>query len=174
MHPSRTFFIGSISNVLEPASLEFNSFGALWYEEDNRRYIIGYGFGAGQIANLALFCNSPEYVTCNDVRLIHEIYKDIRKKQIAQDWSTRKRLPLQAVFKEPWKSMNTGWYALRSRSLFPLHLSIVHKTKFSVWLEHAAVCENESELAHYLTKAEQAHQLRLLESNYFTGGIFYG
>ncbi|SDG11359.1 hypothetical protein SAMN04488542_12649 [Fontibacillus panacisegetis] len=163
MHQSRTFFIGTIPNVLEPKSLELSSFGALWYEEDNQRYIIGYGFGARQIAKLTLFCNSPAYVTCNDERLINEIYKSIREKQHAQDWSTRKRLPLMTAFKEPWKSMNRGWYILRSRSFFPLHLSIVQRTKHSVWLEHTAVCENEAELANYLTKAEEAHQLRLLE-----------
>ncbi|WP_157685442.1 hypothetical protein [Paenibacillus donghaensis] len=42
-----------------------------------------------------------------------------------------------------------------------------------VWLEHAAVCESEAELADYLAKAKQTHHLRSLESTNIQGGSIY-
>ncbi|OMG01892.1 hypothetical protein BK146_03180 [Paenibacillus sp. FSL R7-0333] len=63
---------------------------------------------------------------------------------------------------------------LRSRKTFPLHLSIVQKTKYSVWLEHAAVCENETELTAYVATAEQTHNLqRYMKSIDNLGGIIH-
>lgn len=162
MKDLRTYYLGIHHNVLEPISLNFSTFGALWYEEDKQRYIVGYGFGSSQIEALYQFCKFSAYYTCTDEQVIYDIYRSIRDKQQEQDWQTRKRLAWKAVFSEPWRSMNDGWYVLRSRNRFPLHLSIVHKRKYSIWLEHAAVCENEAELLNYMDRAKQSHHLRTL------------
>ncbi|MOA33572.1 hypothetical protein D3C78_1548780 [compost metagenome] len=55
---------------------------------------------------------------------------------------------------------------MRSRSTFPLHLSVIRKQKFGLWLEHAAVCENEAEMLACIEKANVIHHvdLKLLET----------
>lgn len=132
MTENRTYYFGIHPDVLEPASLAYTSFGAFWYVENNQRYGI-----------------------------LIDIYRSIRNKQQEQDWETRQRLPVMTAFKKPWKNTPEGWYVLRSRETFPLHLSIVQKTKYSVWLEHSAVCENEAELTACITRAAQTHNLQL-------------
>ncbi len=173
MQHSLPYYFGIHPHVLEPASLEFSSFGAIWYVENKRRYIVGYGFGRDQIEILSQFNTSTAYSTCSDNQVMYDIYRSIRDKQQAQDWSTRKRLPLLTVLKEPWKNMDPGWYILRSRSQFPLHLSVVHKKKYEIWLEHAAVCENETELKDYIARVKQTHTLRSIESMEIQGGSVY-
>ncbi|WP_410768830.1 hypothetical protein [Fontibacillus sp. BL9] len=153
------YYFGTHPHVLEPASLEYTNFGAFWYEKDKRRYIVGYGYGASQIDKLSQFCKSSAYFTCTDQQVIYDIYRSIRDKQQALDWSMRKRLSLLSAFKEPWRNMDEGWYILQSRNRFPLHLSVVRRKKYGVWLEHSAVCENEAELMEYIAKAKQAHGL---------------
>ncbi|RCX23758.1 hypothetical protein DFP94_1011360 [Fontibacillus phaseoli] len=164
------YYFGTHPHVLEPASLEYSSFGALWYEQDKRRYIVGYGYGTSQVDMLSQFCESSAYLTCTDQRVIYDIYKSIRDKQQAQDWSTRKRLSLLSAFKDPWKDMDEGWYILRSRNRFPLHLSVVRRKKYGVWLEHAAVCEDEAELMDYIARAKQIHGLVSIKSMIIQGG----
>lgn len=173
MKDKRTYYFGIHPEVLEPASLEQSNFGALWYEENNQRYIIGYGFSREQIAVLTQFSAASAHITCTDLPVIYQIYQSIRDKQQLQDWSARKRFPLVTAFREPWKSLAPGWYILRSRKTFPLHLSIVHKSKGLVWLEHAAVCEDEAELAACISRAEQLHHLHFIQSVPILGGTIH-
>lgn len=172
MTENRTYYFGIHPDMLEPASLEYSSFGAFWYVENNQRYIVGYGFGAAQLAVLAQFRAFSAHLTCSDKQILYDIYRSIRNKQQEQDWGTRKRLPVMTAFKNPWKNTPEGWYVLRSRETFPLHLSIVQKTKYFVWLEHSAVCENEAELTACITRAEQTHNLqRKVKGLDSSGGI---
>ncbi|NOU78984.1 hypothetical protein GC101_08825 [Paenibacillus sp. LMG 31459] len=134
---STTYYLGVHPHMLDPVSLEFSSFGVLWYEEGKQRYV----------------------VSCSNEQVLYNIYTSIRDKQQERDWQTRKRLALWTAFKEPWKSMPDGRYVLRSRDKFPLHLSVVRKTKYSIWLEHTVVCENEAQLTSYLAGAKQTHHL---------------
>ncbi|OMF33060.1 hypothetical protein [Paenibacillus sp. FSL H8-0259] len=156
---AKTYYLGIHPHMLDPVSLEYTSFGVLWYEEGKQRYVVGYGFGADQIETLFHFCRASASFTCSNEQVLYNIYTSIRDKQQERDWQTRKRLALWTAFKEPWKSMPDGWYVLRSRDKFPLHLSVVRKTKYSIWLEHAAVCENEAQLTGYLDRAKQTHHL---------------
>ncbi|AIQ39953.1 hypothetical protein MKZ24_30155 [Paenibacillus sp. FSL R7-0297] len=156
---AKTYYLGIHPYMLDPVSLEFSSFGVLWYEEGKQRYVVGYGFGTDQIETLFHFCRSSAYFTCSNEQVLYNIYTSIRVKQQERDWQTRKRLAFWTAFKEPWKSMPCGWYVLRSRDNFPLHLSVVRKTKYSIWLEHAAVCENEAQLTGYLARVKQTHHL---------------
>ncbi|MEC0167329.1 hypothetical protein [Paenibacillus graminis] len=172
MNDTRKYYIGIHPDVLEPVSLEHSSFGALWYEEKDQRYIVGYGFGASQIEILTEFSTSSALITCTDLQIIHQIYQSIRNKQQEQDWSAHRRFPLLTFLREPWKSMSPGWYILRSRKAFPLHLSIVQRTNYAVWLEHTAVCEDEAELAACIAKAEQIHHLHI-KSMDTLGGIIH-
>ncbi|AIQ49486.1 hypothetical protein R70723_29080 [Paenibacillus sp. FSL R7-0273] len=160
MNNNRIYYFGIHPNVLEPVSLEYSSFGAFWYVDNNQRHIVGYGFGAAQLSVLAQFRAFSLHLTCSDKEVLYQIYRSIRDKQQEQDWECSRRLSILAAFKKPWSNVPPGWYILRSRRAFPLHLSIVRKTKVSVWLEHAAVCENEDELAACITKAEQIHRLQ--------------
>lgn len=173
MIDSKIYYFGIHPNLLEPISLDITTFGALWYEQDKQRYIIGYGFGPVQIDKLSQFCRSSAYFKCTDKQVMYDIYRSIRHKQQEQDWCTRKRLAWLSAFKEPWKSMNPGWYVLRSRSNFPFHLSIVHKKKYSIWLEHAAVCEDEAELSNYIMMAKQSHQLQAIAAAEIQGGCIH-
>lgn len=170
MSGERVYYFGMHPYELEPISLEHSCFGAIWYEEDHHQYIVGYGFGTSQIEALSAFSASSAYSTCKDLQVIHQIYNSIREKQQVQDWSTHKRFPLFSINHEPWRSLKAGWYVLRSRRAFPLHLSIIRKTTFFVWLEHTAVCEDEAELIACINKAKQDHHLHLIKSIDTLGG----
>lgn len=170
MQRSKNYYFGIHPEVLNPVSLEVSCFGAIWYEEDRQRYIVGYGFGPDQTETLSQFCTSAAYFTCSNTQVMYEIYKTIRDKQQEQDWLAHQRLSWLAAFKKPWKDLNSGWYVLRSRSTFPLHLSVVRKTKYGVWLEHTAVCENETELNACLDRTRRTHQMKSIESVDLIGG----
>lgn len=170
---AKTYYLGVHPRRLDPVSLEFSSFGVLWYEEGKQRYVVGYGFGTDQIETLYHFCRSSAYFTCSNEQILDDIYTSIRNKQQEQDWRTRRRLAFWTAFREPWKSMHSGWYVFRSRNSFPLHLSVVRKTKFSIWLEHAAVCESEAQLTGYLDRAKQTHHLISIVPMEIQEGILY-
>lgn len=166
MNGTKNYYFGTYQGLLEPISLNYLSFGALWLEDNDHRYIVGYGFGKNQIETLRQFSNNTPYTECFDQKTIYEVYRSIRETQQAQDWSTRLSFPLSTAFREPWKGVASGWYVMKSRSDFPLHLSVVHKKNYRVWLEHTAVCENESELLAFVEKARNTHHvdLKLMES----------
>lgn len=152
---------GELKEALDPVSLAYTRFAAVWHETDGERIVSGYAFGDRGIASLLnqaghAFRRSP------DPQAVEQIYRDIRRRQQEQDWTTRMRFPLRTPFRSPWKALGEGWYALRSQPNFPLHLTIVRKSAWFLWLEHAAVCENEAELAACLDRAKKAHRLREL------------
>ncbi|OME56683.1 hypothetical protein [Paenibacillus odorifer] len=159
------YYLGIHQGLLEPISLNYVCFGALWFEENNHRYIVGYAFGQNQIQALRQFSTPSSCKNCLDSKIVYEIYKKIREQQQQQDWSSHQKLPWFTAFKEPWKDVSAGWYVLRSRSTFPLHLSVIRKEKFRLWLEHTAVCENKMEMLACVEKASVTHQvdLKLLE-----------
>lgn len=162
----RIYYFGTHQKLLEPLSLQSLCFGALWYEENGYRSIMGYAFGDNKVDVLNQFSNLSSCKECTDSNTVREVYMSIREKQQQQDWSTRLRFPIATVFKNPWKNTSTGWYVLRSRDTYPFHLSVVHKMKYQLWLEHSAVCENKPELLSFIEKAKRTHQvdLRFLES----------
>ncbi|WP_150271354.1 hypothetical protein [Paenibacillus tepidiphilus] len=163
MYSLKIYYFGIHPRLLDPVSLEFLSFAALWYEENSRRYIVGYGFGEEPIHKLKQFCASTAHYTCNDQHTLLDIYSSLRAAQHEQDWNTRKKLSLLSVFRAPWSGMDTGWYIIRSRASYPCHLSVVQRRKYSIWLEHASVCENEAELAACINKAKEAHCLAYIK-----------
>ncbi|UQZ32694.1 hypothetical protein C2I18_03440 [Paenibacillus sp. PK3_47] len=174
MQRTKIYYFGTHPSMLDPVSLKELSFGVIWYEEDRQRYIISYGFGPDQLRTLAQFCASSAYCRCSNTRVMHEIYRSIRDKQQEQDWSARRRLGWLAAFKDPWTNLQSGWYVIRSRSTFPFHLSVIRKTRYSVWLEHAAVCENESELLDCLDRTRATHHLKSIAPLVVEGGGFHG
>ncbi|WP_334074799.1 hypothetical protein [Paenibacillus sp. A14] len=155
----RTYYWGSHRNLLDPVSLRYLYFGAFWYEEHGQRFIVGYGFGDSKIGIFRQFGAPASCQECTDIEVLHEIYREFRKQQQEQDWSARLRLPLLAAFRKPWLRIPPGWYVLKLQASFPAHLTFVHKTKYAVWLEHSAVCENETEIRSYIHKAENMHHV---------------
>ncbi|MDQ0088094.1 hypothetical protein J2T12_001500 [Paenibacillus anaericanus] len=173
MNGKKVYYLGIHQNMLEPVSLSYLCFGALWYEDNNQRYIVGYGFGENKIEVLRQFSNHSSCEKCMDPNIVREVYRSIRDKQQKQDWSTRLRFPLSNVFRAPWKDVASGWYIVRSRKIYPLHLSAIHKKRYRIWLEHTAVCESESELFAFIEKVKFTHNvdLKLMESS---GGTLHG
>lgn len=161
LYAIRIYYFGTHQKLLEPLSLKSLCFGALWYEENGSRYILGYGFGDNKMEVLRQFSNLSSCKECNDSNIVYEVYTSLREKQQQQDWSNRLRFPLSAVFKDPWKNTPTGWYVLRSRDTYPFHLSVVHKKKYQLWLEHSAVCESNSEMLAFIEKTKLAHHVDL-------------
>ncbi|MFD1177339.1 hypothetical protein ACFQ3W_13670 [Paenibacillus puldeungensis] len=157
----RAYYLGTHRDLLDPVSLRYLRFGALWYEEHGQRLVVGYGFGESKIEILRQFGAQASCQACMDMEIVHEIYQKIRKQQQEQDWSEHRQLPLLSAFKKPWRNMSSGWYVLKFQKSFPVHLSIVHKTKYTVWIEHSAVCENEAEIQCCIEKAAAAHHIDL-------------
>jgi hypothetical protein len=157
------YYFGTHAELLDPQSLKQVCFGVLWCDDGGHSYIVGYCFEDDPFAVLRQ-CrkNYPvSWLECRDPEVIYEKYKCIRERQRAQDWNAHRRLPLFSVLRLPWKDVAPGWYVLKSRRNFPYHLSIIHRKFHSVWLEHAAVCENEDELQALVSKAADTHHIPL-------------
>jgi hypothetical protein len=166
LNPS-LYYLGCMSRLLEPITLEYKWFGALWTIEDAQQIVVGYWFGHRR-NDITQKVNELGVTTWNeviDIENINGIYNSIREKQKEMDWTHRARLPLYTNFKLPWKHVLPGWYLIRSRNQYPLHVSAVQRKRYFIWLEHAAICENEKDLMDFLQKVNQEHQIELQKMN---------
>ncbi|KPV41956.1 hypothetical protein [Alicyclobacillus ferrooxydans] len=156
-------FFGAIPNCLDLSSLSYKWFGCAWTEQQSRTVITGYWFGdsqsavettamkAGKLANVIRARES-------DVQVMHS---EILKAQRQQDWDNRSRLPLRVILQKPWRNASVGWYIIRSREEYPNYVSAVHKERFSVWVEHVSVCENDGDLEKFVNQVNDTHHIRL-------------
>lgn len=152
------------SNYLEPCSLQYKWFGAVWRYENSNQIIVGYWFGdyESDILNqISLAGRSKESLRQQSVGLI-KAYEAYRSAQSKLDWNKRTLFPVVTAFREPWRNVKNGWYILRSNPRFPAHISAVHKTRVLIWLEHTAVCESEEDLQRFIDKVNTQHRISLI------------
>jgi hypothetical protein len=81
--------------------------------------------------------------------------------QDKENWSTRSRLPYISILKKPWKSLQEGWYVLKSSSHCPYILTCIQKKRYSIWIEHIQVCENKNDARKFLNFINTEHNLLL-------------
>ncbi|MCL6457637.1 MAG: hypothetical protein K6T85_06490 [Gorillibacterium sp.] len=131
--------------------------------ENEHRHVVGYWFGTNK-AEISRQCRSAGYsswVDCLDTAVVYGVYQSMREVQKNKDWSTRVRLPLAIGLRHPWKGARSGWYLMKSRNAYPLHISVIHKKKYSLWLEHTGVCDNEQEFLAFIEKVKMVHKISL-------------
>ncbi|MBP1965968.1 hypothetical protein [Paenibacillus aceris] len=154
------YYLGLVPHVLNPISLEYEWFGVLWLEENNRfPIIVGYWFmkEKSEITQNAIQSGFSKWTEVSEHYIVMNMYRSIRNKQQEQDWKQRTRLSIRMIFKTPWRDVPAGLYVIKSRETFPLHASAICKKKFFVWLEHAAVCETEQELQAFIRRVQKEH-----------------
>lgn len=159
------YCLGIIPQLLNPIDLDYEWFGVLWLEADNRfPIIIGYWFAKeeSEIIQNVIQTGISKWNHISDHQIIMRMYQSIRNKQQKQDWENRTRLSIRTVFKSPWNEVSPGLYIIKSRETYPLHASAILKKKFFVWLEHAAVCETERELHAFMKRVSDEHQIKIL------------
>ncbi|GGL54872.1 hypothetical protein [Sporolactobacillus putidus] len=154
-------YFGTGQNYLDIFSLRYRWFGAVWKVRAETTILLRYAFADNEEVAKAKI-QSGESAKRDDAHL-EEIYKFIRNTQKDEDWGKRSRLHLFGVRESPWKKMKPGWYIVRSRKQYPLYISAVHVKRFSTWLNHTAVCENQKDVSDFIQKVNRTHHIKLLE-----------
>ncbi|NQX60347.1 hypothetical protein [Paenibacillus qinlingensis] len=159
------YYLGILPHMLNPIDLDYDWFGVLWLEENNRfPIIVGYWFSKeeSEITHNVIQTGLSKWTQISDNQIIMRMYQSIRNLQKKQDWETRTRLSIRTIFKSPWNDVSSGLYIIKSRETYPLHVSAILKKKFFVWLEHVAVCETEEELHVFMKRVSEEHQMETL------------
>jgi hypothetical protein len=94
LSPSRNY-LGCMSRLLEPETLEYKWFGALWTIEESQQIVVGYWFGhrKNDIRQKVNELGVTTWDEIIDIDKINDIYNSIREKQKEMDWTHRARLP---------------------------------------------------------------------------------
>jgi hypothetical protein len=156
-------YFGTGSKYLEPSTLQYKWFGAVWRYTNSTRIIMGYWFGEDE-AELLDQSKKAGWDKCSRMQNpseLRKVYDTYRSAQSEQDWNKRTMLSLFLCFREPWKHLKNGWYILRSNSGVPVHLSAVQKKRIFVWLEHTAVCESVEQIQLFIDNVNSQHQISL-------------
>jgi hypothetical protein len=162
-NPEEAFF-ACAPEYLDIYTLSYRWFGAVWtLDTQGGRLVRGYWFGDGVEevlgqAKHAGWQSIAEGGTEGDIR---QIYEAVRRKQQVSDWNKRSCLPLRSSLSKPWRTVKSGWYAFRSRDQFPLYVASLQKKGWLVYVEHADVCENETELRNFIEKVNKEHRIQL-------------
>lgn len=159
---SEPFYFGTGSHYLDSITLRDRWFYAQWMLREGKYVIVNYGFADKEKEAQAKIPFSGS-VQRDDAHL-KQIYSAIRAIQKEKDWTKKSRLHLFGVRHSPWRKVKPGWYIIRSRNQYPLYLSAVHVKRFSVWLVHAAVCENQNEVSDFIRQVNAAHHVQLRET----------
>lgn len=157
MTSSSQCYLGIAPHLLNPILLDYEWFGVLWVEENNRPIIIGYWFCKEKsgITHQTIQAGFLKWIEISDLPIILTMYQSIRNKQKKQDWENRTRLSIRTIFKSPWNEVSSGLYILKSRDKYPLHVSAVHKKKFFIRSQHSAVCDA------FMKQVDDEHQVEL-------------
>lgn len=160
-------FLGVQPNYLDLFVLEYRWFGAVWNFESNHRTVYAFWFGENKdhIIRQAAEAGWKEYSYSQDEETVRTIYAQIRAQQREYDWRVRSRLPLKTIFVEPWRNVQRGWCVIRSRDTYPFYVCAMRRKRFTVWIEHVALCETEPELQQFLHHVQLENGIALAVAN---------
>lgn len=155
-------YFGSQNGYLDMHTMRYRVFGAVWKLIDGRKYILGYWF-ADQKSEILCAIKDVGFTTPikSQKNEINEIYQSIRMEQDKENWSKRSRLPFLSIMKKPWKDLRNGWYVLKSSAKFPCILTCIQKKRYSIWIEHLHVCENQNDAIKFVNLINTEHNIYL-------------
>jgi hypothetical protein len=160
MKTDSTAFFACAPQYLDPFSLTYRWFGAVWRYEANLKMVEGYWFSTQKEDLIRHVKEKLEnWKEVADPIEIKNIYDNIRKKQQQLDWNKRSLLSLKSVFS--WRETKSGWYIIRSNNNYPFYISVVKKNRFFAWLMHADLCENATDLNHFIENVNREHNIKL-------------
>lgn len=152
------------SRYLNPFSLEYGWFGAIWSYTESTRRVEGYWFGHDKkdvitLAKKAGWQNWTESTNSNELQ---DVYDAIRKKQKLSDWKRSSLFSLKAAY--AWRNISSGWYIIRSTPspYYPFYISAIRKNYCFVWLVHTDICENSNDLQLFIKKVNDQHHIKLV------------
>lgn len=165
-HTFPTLF-GSKKDCFDMHTLRYRVFGAVWKLIDGNKIILGYWFADNERELQYTIRNAGfTELTFSDNSGINEIYHSIRNEQEQQNWSKRSKLPILSILKKPWKDLREGWYVLKSDDHFPSILTCIQKNRYSVWIEHIQVCENQCDAIKFINLINAEHNIQLTHDGY--------
>jgi hypothetical protein len=160
MTAGSTVFFGCAPQFLDPFSLTYRWFGAVWSYEANLKIVEGFWFSTQKEEVIKQIKTKWEnWREVADPIEVKSVYESIREKQRQQDWNKRTLLSIKSVF--TWKGTTSGWYILRSNHNYPFYISVVKKNRFLAWLVHADICENVAEVNHFIEKVNREHNIKI-------------
>lgn len=160
MKEGSTVFFACAPQYLDPFSLTYSWFGAVWRYEVNLKMVEGFWFST-QKEDVIKQVNTKweNWREVADPIEIKSVYESIREKQKQLDWNKRSLLSLKSVFL--WRVTTPGWYVIYSNHDYPFYISVVNKSRFFAWLVHADICENVTDLNHFIEKVNQEHNIKI-------------
>lgn len=152
-----------VPSCLDIFTLSYRWFGAVWTEEAGNQTVLAFWFGNDRqdILDQAQREGWGVFVQTKDQQMIQRIYQQIRSQQRVHDWNKCSRLPIHKAFTKPWKDVKPGWYVIRSRQQFPFYVSAIRRERYSMWMQHVGLCENQRELDHFLEQVNGEHGISL-------------
>jgi hypothetical protein len=160
MKAGSTVFFGCAPQYLDPYSLTYRWFGAVWRYEADLKMVEGFWFSTQKedfIEQVKAKWENWSEVT--DPIEIKSIYEGIRNKQKQQDWKKRSLLSLKSVFS--WRGTKSGWYILRSDLNFPFYISVIKKNRFFAWIIHADICESAADVNRFIENVNREHNIKI-------------
>ncbi len=156
-------YFGILPGCLDIFTLSYRWFGCAWMVDGSLTVIIGFWFADSQyeVEKMSKRDGQLQKACLANANEVKEMYDEIRRQQALQDWEKRSRLKWMTVFRNPWRSVKSGWYIIRSRKEFPYYVSAIYKGRCFAWIEHVSVCENEDDLHSFIKKVNQHHQIQL-------------
>ncbi|MCQ6277716.1 hypothetical protein [Bacillus sp. EB600] len=146
---------------LDPHTLRYRMFGAVWKLMDGKRYILGYWF-ADQQNEIKVSVEKAGWRTyIKEDDEISEIYKCIRTAQENENWKNRSKLPFISIFNKPLKGLERGMVCIKINQPFPMHTFMYTKKVYSIWIERIHVCETENDLKNFLNLINVEHNINL-------------
>lgn len=166
MNKQPAIFFACDRGYLDPYTLSYRWFGAVWILNDqSEQMVIGYWFGDGReeiVAQAKASGWHSFFEMCNK-ECLQSIYQSFRSEQQTADWSKRSCLGIKDLLSTSWRTAKSGWYILRSREQYPLYLSAFHKKGWFVFLRHVAVCETEADAQNCIGRINREHNIKLRE-----------
>jgi hypothetical protein len=160
MKEDSTVYFGCAPQYLDPFSLTYKWFGAVWRYEANLKMVEGFWFSTQKevvINQVKEKWGNGSEIT--DPIEIKSIYEDIRKKQKQQDWKKKTLLSLKSVFSR--RETKSGWYVIHSAHNYPYYISLVKKNRFFAWIIHTDICESIADETYFIERVNREHNITI-------------
>lgn len=141
--------------------MQYRWFGVVWYDRDNSQVVVDYRFEDSK-ESLDQWLRKQRWDDINRVpNQASQLYRSLRSQQQSRDWTYQEQMPFYTVFKNPWKNVARGWYVICSGNEYPFLATAVERKKFTVWVHHHYICENEHDLNTFISRVNEEWEITL-------------
>ncbi len=160
MHGSALYFSAG-PRFLDWATLEYRWFAVVWRHDGTKLQLLKYRFeNSRETLRLWMHTEGCENAI-EDSSQTAKLYRTLRKQQQDRDWDYRKTMPLLTVFQKPWRDVELGWYAIRSKPTYPFVITAAERKKLKVTAHHLYICEGDDDVSFFIGRVNEEREIHL-------------